>query len=148
MSQSDLSQLLEDYHSTIDAFVAGDPEPQKRLWSHKDDVTLANPLGPPAKGWAHVEPILEQAASSVRDGELIGHETISEYWTGDLGYNVEFERTRSKLGGMDEMTTISLRVTTIFRREDGEWKIVHRHADPTTTHRSIESLVPQDGTRG
>jgi ketosteroid isomerase-like protein len=145
MSQPDLSQLIEDYHRTIDAFVAGNPEPQKRLWSHRDDVTLANPLGPPAKGWAHVEAILEQAASSVRDGELISVESISEFWTADLGYNLELERTRSKLGGMEEMTTLSLRVTTVFRREDAEWKIVHRHADPTTTSRTVESLAAQAG---
>jgi ketosteroid isomerase-like protein len=145
MSRSDLSQLIEDYHRTIDAFVAGNPDPQKRLWSHRDDVTLANPLGPPAKGWNQVEAILEQAAASVRDGELIGVESISEYWTEDLGYNLELERTRSKLGGMEERTTISLRVTTVFRREDGEWKIAHRHADPTTTSRTIESLAGQAG---
>jgi hypothetical protein len=63
MSPSDLAQVIEDYHRTIDAIVTGDPEPQKRLWSHGDDVTLANPLGPPAKGWDRVKEHLEQAAS-------------------------------------------------------------------------------------
>jgi ketosteroid isomerase-like protein len=38
---------------------------------------------------------------------------------------------------------VSLRVTSIFRREEGEWRIVHRHADPVTTARPAESIVAQ-----
>ena len=141
MFPADLKQIIEDYHRTIDALVTGDPEPQKRLWSHREDVTLANPLGPPVKGWDDVKAHLEQAASSVRDGEPISFEGISEYSAGDLGYNVELERTRAKFGRMEEMTPVSLRVTTVFRREDGEWKVVHRHADGITTSRPAESLA-------
>jgi hypothetical protein len=46
MAQSELAEVIEEYHRTIDAIVTGDPEPQKRLWSRGDDVALANPLGP------------------------------------------------------------------------------------------------------
>jgi ketosteroid isomerase-like protein len=53
------------------------------------------------------------------------------------------ERTRLKTAGADEMTPVSLRVTTIFRREGGDWKIMHRHADPITTTRPIESIVTE-----
>jgi ketosteroid isomerase-like protein len=141
MSPSDLAQLIEEYHRTVDAIVTGDPEPQKKLWSRGDDVTLANPLGPPQLGWHRVKEYLERAASSVRDGEPVSYESISEYSTADLGYIVGLERTRAKFGGADEMTPVSLRVTTIFRREDAEWRIVHRHADPITSTRPIESIT-------
>ena len=115
-------------------------EPQKRLWSRGDDVTLANPLGPPVRGWGQVEEHLEQAASTARECEPLRYESISEYSTGDLGYNLELEWTRAKFGGAEEMTPVSLRATTIFRREEGEWKIVHRHADPITTTQPAESV--------
>ena len=118
-------------------------EPQKRLWSRGDDVTLANPLGPPVRGWGQVEEHLEQAASTAREGEPLRYESISEYSTGDLGYNLELEWTRAKFGGAEEMTPVSLRATTIFRREEGEWKIVHRHADPITTTQPAESVIQQ-----
>jgi ketosteroid isomerase-like protein len=95
------------------------------------------------RGWDKVKQHLEQAASTAREGEPLRYECISEYSTGDLGYNVELEWTRAKFGGAEEMTPVSLRATTIFRREDGEWKIVHRHADSTMTPRPIESVVEQ-----
>ncbi len=143
MSASDLEQVIEQYHRTVGAFVTGDPEPQKRLWSRRDDVTLANPLGPPARGWNQVAEVLDRAASLVRDGEHAGFERLSAYATADLGYILEIERFRVKFGGADELTPVSLRVTTIFRREDGEWRIVHRHADPITTPRPLESVLQQ-----
>jgi len=88
MSASDLAQVMEEYHRALDAFVKGDPEPNKKLFSRRDDVTLANPLGPPARGWSDVEKTLERAASLIREGEAIGFERISEYGTADLAYIV------------------------------------------------------------
>ena len=143
MSASDLAQVIEEYHRALEAFVKGDPEPNKKLFSRRDDVTLANPLGPPARGWNQVETTLDRAASLLREGEATRFERISEYATADLAYILEIERTRAKVGGADEMSPISLRVTTIFRREDDGWRIVHRHADPITSPRPIESAVEQ-----
>jgi ketosteroid isomerase-like protein len=120
----------------------GDAAPAKSLFSRRDDVTLANPFGPPVRGWPQIEPTLERAAAHYREGEATGFERISEFATGELAYVVEVERLRAKVGGADEITPLALRVTTIFRHEDGAWKIVHRHADPITTPRPAESVVP------
>ena len=143
MSSSDLAQVIEQYHQALDAFVKGDPEPNRKLFSRRDDVTLANPLGPPARGWTQVEQTMERAAAQLREGEPTRFERISDYATADLAYILEIERVRMKVGGADEMAPVSLRVTTIFRREDGEWRIVHRHADPITAPRPIESVLEQ-----
>jgi len=143
MSSSDLAQVIEQYHQALDAFVKGDPEPAKKLFSRRDDVTLANPLGPPARGWTQVEQTMERAASHYREGEPTRFERISDYATADLAYILEIERGRMKVGVADEMAPVSLRVTTIFRREDGEWRIVHRHADPITSPRPPESITEQ-----
>ena len=50
MLSPDLVEMIEQYHRAVDAFVTGDPEPQKKLFSRRDDVTLANPFGPPVRG--------------------------------------------------------------------------------------------------
>ena len=141
MSASDLGQFIEQYHRALDAFVQGDPEPVKQLFSSRDDVSLANPLGPAVRGWSQVSEAIGRAASQVREGEPVLFEIISEYATEDLAYNLELEKARVKTVDTDEFGDISLRVTTIYRREGGEWKIVHRHADPITAPRPIESVL-------
>jgi len=45
------------------------------------------------------------------------------------------------MGGADEAAPVSLRVTTIYRRENDGWRIVHRHADPITGERPVESVA-------
>ena len=141
MAGLDLEQIMEEDHKALDAFVRGDPEPKKRLYSREDDVTLANPLGPPARGWTEVAATLERAASLLRDGEVSVCERISGYSTADLAYIVEIERTRVKMAGASELAPATLRVTTVFRREGDSWRIVHRHADPIAQQRAPESVV-------
>jgi ketosteroid isomerase-like protein len=51
------------------------------------------------------------------------------------------ERFEAKVGGREELAQVALRVTSIFRPEDGAWKVVHRHADPITTERPAESVL-------
>jgi|SRR5690349_17112022 len=143
MPTAALAQFIEQYHRSVDAFVKGDPEPQKRLWSRRDDITLANPLGPPVRGWHEVDVALDQAASLVQDGKVLSSERITEVETVDLAYIVEIEQVRVRIGGAAAVAPVSLRVTSIFRREEGEWRIVHRHADPVTTARPVESIVEQ-----
>jgi ketosteroid isomerase-like protein len=121
----------------------GNAEGHKRVYSRRDDVTLANPFGPPARGWDEVAKTLERAASHYRDGEATGFENVAKYTTPDLAYTVEIERCQAKVEGRDDVSPIAVRVTTIFRSEEGEWKVVHRHADPITTAQPAESVIQE-----
>src|SRR5437667_7863490 len=143
MLASDLTKFIEQYHLALDAFVKGDPEPLKSLYSRREDVIIANPFGPPAKGWTKAAATMDRAATNYRDGEVIGFERIAEYATAELGYIIEIERFQSKVGGADKLVPIALRVTTIYRREDGAWRIVLRHADPITSARPAASIGGQ-----
>jgi ketosteroid isomerase-like protein len=111
------------------------------VFSHQEDVTFANPYGPPVRGWEQVAQTMERAASYLRDGEITGFETVAKYVTPELAYIVEVERYQAKVGGREDIAPVALRVTSIFRREDGVWKIVHRHADPITTAQPAESVI-------
>ena len=68
-------------------------------------------------------------------------EEVSRYATSELAYVVQIERHAGRLADGGDEVAIALRVTLIFRREDGGWKIAHRHADPITTPRSIDTTV-------
>ena len=48
--------------------------------------------------------------------------------SGDLAYTVELEHTSVSVDGVP-VEPYTLRVTQVYRREDGEWKVVHRHGD-------------------
>jgi ketosteroid isomerase-like protein len=137
----DVDQLIEQYQLALDEFVKGNPQPAKQLWSRRDDVTLANPLGAPARGWEQVTKTIEHAASNIRDGEIISFDVITKLVTPELAYVVWIERQKAKMGARQDVTPVELRVTMIFRPEDGTWKIVHRHADPITTARPAESVI-------
>ena len=123
------------------SFLQGDHLAGVALFSAADDVTLANPIGPPVRGLAAVNQAAAMAAAQTADGSLREIEEVSRYSTADLGYVVQIERAQAKLGGADEVSPISLRVTMIFRREDDGWKVVHRHADPIMAPRPITTVV-------
>ena len=138
---SDLDEFKERYRRSLEAVIQGDPEPQKSLWSRWEDVTLANPLGPPAKGADEVFEATDLAAAALREGEDLTYEVISSYETADLAYELALQGGRMKLGGSPDMVPVMLRVTSIFRREDDGWKVVHRHADPITQGRPPKSMA-------
>ncbi len=137
----DFDAIVEEFRRALEAFVTGDPGPVKLLFSRRDDVTLANPFGPPRRGWTEVEDALERAAENFRDGRLLKYEAVSKYATPELGYIVLAERAEAKIGGGEELSPVSLRVTMIFRREGDRWKLAHRHADPITMARPAESVI-------
>jgi ketosteroid isomerase-like protein len=141
MLPSDLAKFIEEYHRAMDKFMKGDAGPAKNLYSQRDDVTIANPFGPAARGWKNASETMERAATNYREGEATGFERISDYATPDLAYIVEVERLRSKVGSSDTFAPVLLRVTTIFRREGGAWRIIHRHADPITAPRAAASIL-------
>ncbi len=136
----DLDEVIEHYDLALDEFMRGDPEPVKKIFSHREDVTLANPFSPVGHGWEQVAERLERAASNFRDGEA-SFETVEKYVTPELAYLVRIERAKTKVGGSEELAPIALRVTSIFRPEEGTWKVVHRHADPITTAQPAESVI-------
>jgi ketosteroid isomerase-like protein len=141
MSPFDFDAVVEQYHQAVDEIVKGSADDFRRAYSRRDDVTLANPFGPPARGREQVEQTLERAASQMRDGAPVGFERIVTGMTAELAYMVEIERGQTKFGDRDDITPYSIRVTTIFRPEEGTWKVVHRHADPITTVQAPESVI-------
>ena len=139
----DLDGVLEQFKRAGNEFVKGNPKPVQELFSHKEDVSLANPFGPPVRGWEQVAAAQDRGASVFRDGEIYDFETVAKYVTPELAYVCWVERTNRKVGGREEVTPCDLRVTMIFRPEDGTWKVVHRHADPITTARPAESVIQE-----
>jgi len=128
-----LDEFLLRYHRAADAFSRGNPDPVKQVYSDADDVTLANPFGPARRGHNAVMHALDYASSRMSHGQVVGFDELARHSNDELATILEVEHWRAKIGERDSVESFELRVTTTFRREDGEWKVVHRHADPIST---------------
>src|SRR5512142_2076946 len=103
-----LREVINRYHTAADMFSRGDPSPVKKIFSHKDDVSLANPFGPAVRGWKQVSDALDFASSRFRDGKVTDFETISEYETPELATILEIERWKAKVSGKEDTASFVL----------------------------------------
>jgi ketosteroid isomerase-like protein len=121
-----LAEMLPKQRAAEHAIHQGDVEPRLSLWSRRDPVTLFG-AKLSATGWADLEPVFRKVATWFSDSEEYEFEIIAAGASGDLAYTVGYEHNHVKVEG--EPRTYTLRVTHVYRREDGEWRIVHRHGD-------------------
>lgn len=119
--------VVPQLEAEVVAIHEGDVEPRIALWSHNDPVTLFG-AEMTRSGWDQLEPAFQQLAASFSGSESFQFEVVAVGSSGDLGYVVGIERSVASRRG-SEPVQYALRVTTIFRREDGAWKVVHRHGD-------------------
>ena len=84
MMAPDLERVVEQYHQAVDEIVKGSADGFRRAYSRRDDVSLANPFGPPVRGWEQVEQTLARAASQMRGGAATGFERIVTSITGAM----------------------------------------------------------------
>ena len=145
MSAADLQKTIVQYRSAQKEFVKGNPQPLKDICSHADDVTIMGGWGGFEKGWAaQVEKRYDWASARFASGEDERRiENVSLVVTPQLAYSVDIEQSKVRLANTQEVRLLALRVTTIFRLEDGEWKIVHRHADPLVDKQAAPAIKKQ-----
>jgi ketosteroid isomerase-like protein len=137
-----LASVLPPLTAADTALHNGDAGRRIALWSRKDPVTLFGALQIKT-GWCEIAPTFEWVASRFSDCESFEYEVLAAGVSGDLGYIAGVEHTEAAIGDAAAQA-YALRVTTVFRREDGEWKVVHRHADPVpdgeSTHGQLGRL--------
>jgi ketosteroid isomerase-like protein len=96
------------------------------MWSHNDPVTLFG-AWLAERGWDGVSGAFERVAARFSDCTSYDFEIVAAGASGDLAYTVGYEHTSTSMDGQPQ--SYALRVTNVYRREDGEWKLVHRHGD-------------------
>ena len=112
-------------------FTAGRARGYQDLYSHGDDVTIFGAFGGHERGWASVGPRLAWAAAQFTPSTSgLERTVLSASFGADHGYTVSLEGSPhiSTIAGTTDQSW--LRVTHVYRLEDGAWTIVHRHADP------------------
>jgi ketosteroid isomerase-like protein len=105
---------------------AGDAQPRIDLWSRNDPITVLG-AKESAQGWAQLEPLFKTVAGWFTEPVSYSFDLIAAGASGDLAYAVGYEHNEVMVDGTSR--TYTLRATHVFRREDGDWRTVHRHAD-------------------
>ncbi len=127
-SDDDLREIMEKTIEALNRLVQGDPESYEALYSHAQDVTVFGGFGAYERGWDQVGSNVDFAASRFRGGQL-RVESLATGLGGDLAYTIWIERGEVRVVGRDDYAPLVVRVTHIFRREGGDWKLFHRHGD-------------------
>jgi ketosteroid isomerase-like protein len=121
-------KLLDRQRAAMERAYHGDAEPYLALFSTLGPVTLFGALGPFRSGFEHVATAVRSAASRYSGARDFSYEVLALDIIGDLAYTVGYERCVVSLDGRPA-APIAVRVTHMYRRQNGEWTIAHRHAD-------------------
>jgi ketosteroid isomerase-like protein len=124
-----LEEFVSRCHEALRHQSQGHPEPFLELWSHADDVTIMAAVGGYEVGFEPVAKLLRWA-SKAQSFDSWSSENIVTALVSDLGFSVELEHYGQQVDGKDAGMT--LRATQVYRRENGEWKVIHRHGDVLT----------------
>ncbi len=123
---TDWDHFVSVCQQALGDLVEGRPEPFKALWSHADDVVIMGAFGGHERGWEQVSARLDWAAVGIQATDRTAENVVTV--VGDeLAYTVDLEHMTRRVG--DRTQSRTLRCTQAYRRENGEWKVVLRHAD-------------------
>jgi ketosteroid isomerase-like protein len=117
----------EQVKAALAAMGRGDPQPYIERWADSDDATLFGAWGPIERGTPRLTETFRWVGTRFSGGPLVPEDAVV-FASGDLAYTVGFERGEVAVDG-GPVRPMTLRVTHVYRRVDGTWQLVHRHAD-------------------
>jgi ketosteroid isomerase-like protein len=126
-AEDEVRQASEQFYAALNRTLDGDSSPMEQIWSHGSDVSVMHPFGDRMLGWDEVRDSWEQAAQAFSGGQVALDEMVVVPISEDAAYTLGTEHGQASIG--DATVGIEWRVTNIYRREAGGWKIVHHHTD-------------------
>jgi ketosteroid isomerase-like protein len=124
--------------AAVDAFHQRDVQAWLAVWSSSEPVSVLGALGADRFGRAALEDLMPAVAAQFVDLDHTEVDVRVAEVSGDFAYTVGYERTNH----IDGSEPTVLRVTQIFRRENGEWKLAHRHGDPEPVDMIAAAAAP------
>ena len=140
ITEEELSDLVRSTAQAAAAYMRGDIRHYLTLVKPADDFTLMSPVGgEPSRGRDDSDEAIEATSQFFQHGDA-ELELIQSYASGDLVVLSVVERQHGEVGGLPDQDW-SLRVTMVYQRRGGEWRLVHRHADPLVHAVSFEQAA-------
>jgi ketosteroid isomerase-like protein len=130
VNMSDRGDFLEWVRTRLyDAELAlhnGDAAPRLAIWSTKEPVSVLGAWRS-ATNYPEANELFNALEETFSDCTSYSFELIAADVVGDMAYTVGNEHTHASVNGGSRK--YALRATQVYRREDGEWKVAHRHGD-------------------
>jgi ketosteroid isomerase-like protein len=124
--ENKVREASAQFYAALNSMLNGDAGPLSDIWSHGRKVTTMHPIGGREVGWDEVEGPWAQVAGLSSAGQVELADQLIRV-SGDMAYELGTERGQATMAG--EQVSIEQRVTNIYRRKGGSWKIVHHHTD-------------------
>jgi len=124
--ETEVRQAVERFYRALNTNFSGDASPMLDVWSHAEDVIEMSPYGGMQVGWSAARTHWEQLASA-KSGNQVQIEDSHVVASNQFGVHVGYEKLTLHRGG--QSVIVKIRVTNVFRRENGKWKIFAHHTD-------------------
>jgi ketosteroid isomerase-like protein len=131
-TEDEVRKASERFYAALNRMLSGDAHPMADIWSHSEAATTMHPLGGREVGWEKVGQKWKEAAGMFSGGHVKLNDQLIHVG-GEMAYETGTEQGQAKLG--TQQVSIEQRVTNIYCREGGQWKIVHHHVDFSPTMR-------------
>ncbi len=122
-----VEQASTKFYTSLNALFTGDAEPMQDVWSHAADVTYLGPAGGIQIGWDAVRASWETQAA-LKLGGKIESADLHVVVGNDLAFAQCYERGEN-LDAQGQPIQVSIRATNVFRKENGQWKLISHHTD-------------------
>lgn len=125
----EVAAVLRQTRDSNAALMRGDIAAYRALVTYTDDFTLMSPFGGVPTHASDIDSEKWEAMGRFFRNGTFDMEVVQSYGSTDMIVLATIERACVEIGGLPRQDW-SLRVTLVYRREAGEWRLAHRHADP------------------
>lgn len=125
-AKTSISLATENFYAALNDLFAGNAQPMKDAWSHADDISYMGPEGAYLSGWQQIGPMWDNVGAAKLGGRVIA-KNVHAVVGGDLALLACIEGGENVSDG--QMETVNIRSSTVFRQEDGHWKVIHHQTD-------------------
>jgi len=136
--ENEVRETSAQFYAALNQMANGDASSMPDIWSHSTTVTTLHPIGGREVGWDEVKGPWDQVAQLSAGGQVNLNDQLIQV-SGDMAYEVGLEQGQFTMAG--EQVAIDQRVTNIYRRENGAWKIVHHHSDTSPAMLAVLSRL-------